>query len=55
MQDNGNKLLQQFKDMKYVLRLKINAGNKFLGLEEALNLAAVLIEMPQLLVLEVIL
>ncbi len=53
MQDNGNKIRQQFKDMKSVLKLKIDAENKNLGPQEAMNLAEALTEMPQILVLEV--
>jgi hypothetical protein len=53
MQDNGSKLRQQFKDIKKVLKLKIDAYDKNLGPQEARNLAAALTEMPQLLVLEV--
>ncbi len=53
MQDNGNKLHQQFKNMKQVLKLKIDAVNQNLGPQEARNLAAALTEMLQLLALEV--
>jgi hypothetical protein len=40
--------------MKLVLKLKIDSSGENLGPQEARNLAAALTEMPQLLVLEVV-
>ncbi len=53
MQNKGNNLRQQLKDMKQFLKLKISAGYKQIRDEGAWNLAAALTEMPQLMVLEV--
>jgi ABC-type protease/lipase transport system fused ATPase/permease subunit len=53
MENNGNKLRQQCKDMKQVFKLKIDASGQNLAPQDARNLAAALTEMPQLLVLDI--